>query len=1109
MRRQRKHIRKMKPVSAVFGFLLLMFAINVVLGQSTAQVSGTIKDQSGAVLPGAEVTLTQTDTGFTRSAVTDETGSYILPNLPIGPYRLEASLPGFRSYVQTGIVLQVNSNPVLNAVLAVGQVSDQIEVQADAALVETRTTGVGQVMDNVRVLELPLNGRRVSDLILISGAAVQTTNNFTYGARGYNQVAISVAGGQGAGVEYLLDGGIHNDVYTGLGVTMPFPDALQEFKLETNALPAQYGHHSSAAVNAVTKSGTNQFHGSLFEFVRNNSFNANNAATQAPDTLKRNQFGGTLGGPIVKNRLFFFGGHQTTIERSSTSPAPQFVPTPAMLEGDFTTFASKACNNGVQRTLRAPVQNLGVDAGGNSIYRVDKSLLSPAALNLAHRLPAAQDACGQVRFNRKAANNEYTSIGKVDYQWSAKHSLFGRYLDSYTHNLDDYDRVNILTFSSSALQSRIHSFVLGDTYSISPSMVNSFHGTVNRISNEAYPPNYFDLSDLGVKNTFHYVPGFVLITVTNGFNISGGGGIRSTYNSLTYQLGDDLSVIRGSHQIGLGGTFIRTHENSKLGLNRNPRPMFNGGTTGTGLTDLLLGKMSSMLQAAPGILYKRQNYMSLYLQDTWKVNARLTINAGLRWEPYQPPSHLRGYTTFFDKSAFDRGVHSTVYPNAPAGLQFPGDAGVPGTKYARNKWLQFAPRLGLAWDPKGDGRMIVRAAYGIFYELPYAQKSGPVLVNAPYAGGLQLTTPPGGFDDPWSATPGGNPFPINLSNPLFPLRGTYPIYPKTVNDPYVNQWNLSVQRQIGSNWLATANYLGTSTIHLWASSEINPVIVKPEATCVIYGVTYTPCSTRNNYDTRRAFYLQDRDQGQYYGVVAQLDDGATSNYHGLLLSVQHRRTNGLTVQGNYTWSRCIGDMEEFQLGIPAQYEYPGMRSFYRGNCNADRRHNFNMSTVYETPRFSNGTLRALAGGWRISGIARYLSGQYLTIASGIDTSLTNALGGDRANQVLPDPYAPNKGFTQWLNPRAFAQPADGQFGNMAVNNVLGPGNIRIDMGLTRSFRVRENQSLEFRAEAFNLPNLVNLNNPAAANLNVNNQQFGKITTVGDPRILQFALKYAF
>src|SRR2546422_5920988 len=423
MRRQRKHIRKMKPISAVLGFLLLMFAINVVLGQSTAQVSGTIKDQSGAVLPGAEVTLTQTDTGFTRSAVTEDPGLYISPTLPIGPYRLEASLPGFRSYVQTGIVLQVNSNPVLNAVLAVGQVSDQIEVQADAALVETRTTGVGQVMDNVRVLELPLDGRRVSDLILISGAAVQTANNFTYGARGSTQVASSVAGGQGAGVEYTLDGGIHNDVYTGLGVTMPFPDALQEFKLETNALPAQYGHHSSAAVNAVTKSGTNQFHGSVFEFVRNNAFNANNAATQTRDTLKRNQFGGTLGGRIIENKLFFFGGHQTTIEHSANSPAPQFVPTPAMLEGDFTTFASKVCNNGVQRVLRAPVQSFGADANGNTIYRVDKSQLSPAALNLAKRLPAAQDACGQIRFNRGVADNEYTSVGRVDYQLTQKHSL--------------------------------------------------------------------------------------------------------------------------------------------------------------------------------------------------------------------------------------------------------------------------------------------------------------------------------------------------------------------------------------------------------------------------------------------------------------------------------------------------------------------------------------------------------------------------------------------------------------------------------------------------------------------------------------------------------------
>jgi hypothetical protein len=1082
-----------RKVCVLVGLVFLNLSIVVMLAQSTAQISGAIKDQTGAVLPGVEVSMTQTDTGFKRSAVTDETGSYILPNLPVGPYRLEAALPGFRTYVQTGIVLQIDSNPVINGVLQIGQVSDEVNVQADAALVETRSTGVGQVMDNVRVVELPLNGRRVTDLILISGAAVQGTNTFTYGARGYNQVAISVAGGQGAGVEYTLDGGTHNDVYTGLGVTMPFPDALQEFKLETNALPAQYGHHSSAAVNAVTKSGTNEFHGSLFEFVRNNSFNANNAATQTRDTLKRNQFGGTIGGPVIKNKLFFFGGHQSTLERSSNSPAPEFVPTPAMLEGDFTTFASKACNNGVQRVLRAPVQSFGTDAGGNTIYRVDKSLLSPAALNLAKRLPAAQDACGQIRFNRSVANNEYTTVSRVDYQISEKHSLFGRYLNSYTHNLNDYDGVNVLTFSNSELQSKVHSFVLGDTYTLRPNLVSSFHGTINPITNEAYPAKYFDLSDLGVKNVYQYVPGFFLMTVTNGFNISGGNGIRSTYNSITYQFGEDLSWIRGAHQIGFGGTFIRTQENTKLGLNRNPRPMFNGGITGTGLTDLLLGKMSSMLQAAPGIVYKRQKYFSFYLQDTWKMNSRLTLNAGLRWEPYIPPSHLLGYTTFFDKTAFDRGIHSVTYPTAPAGLQFPGDPGVPGFKFGNNNWNQWAPRLGLAWDPKGDGRMTVRAAYGIFYELPYAQKSGPVLVNAPYAGGLQLTTPPGGFDDPWLGTPGGNPFPISLSNPLFPLRGTYPVYPKTVKNPYVNQWNLSIQRQIGSNWLVSGNYLGTSTIHLWASSDIDPVILTPDA-------------TRSNYDARRLFYLQNHDQGQYYGVVAQLDDGATSNFHGLLLSVQHRRTNGLTIQGNYTWSHCIGDLEEAQLGIPSQYEYPGMRNYYRGNCNQDHRHNLNMSTVYETPRLGNSAMRALTGGWRVSGILRILSGSYMTITSGIDTSLTNALGGDRASQVLGNPYPATKTIDQWMNRAAFVQPADGQFGNMAVNNIIGPGSIRIDMGLSRTFRVREKQSVELRAEAFNVPNHVNPMNPTTV---LNSPLFGKITTVMDPRILQFALKYAF
>src|SRR5437867_2952455 len=355
---------QMKRMSVLFA-VLFFGPVGSAYAQSTAQVSGTVRDQTGAVLPGVEVSLTQTDTGLKRSAVTDETGSYTLTNLPVGPYRFEATLLGFRTYVQTGIVLQVNSNPVINASLEVGQVAEQVEVQADAALVETRSTGIGQVIDNVRVLELPLNGRQAVELILLSGAAIgggaQATN------RNYPTQSISVAGGLNNGLTYLLDGGTHNDPFNNLNLPLPFPDALQEFKVETSALPAQYGQDSAGAINAVTKTGTNNFHGDLFEFVRNGVFNAKDPFDLKRDDLKRNQLGGVLGGPVVRNKLFFFGGYQGTYERSAPTDQRSFIPTAATVEGDFSAVTSPACGaGGRQINLQAPFVN----------NRVDRSLLS-------------------------------------------------------------------------------------------------------------------------------------------------------------------------------------------------------------------------------------------------------------------------------------------------------------------------------------------------------------------------------------------------------------------------------------------------------------------------------------------------------------------------------------------------------------------------------------------------------------------------------------------------------------------------------------------------------------------------------------------------------------
>jgi hypothetical protein len=291
-----------------------------------------VKDQSGAVLPGVTVKVTQTATGLERETLTNETGSYVLPNLPVGPYRLEASLAGFRSFAQTGIVLQVNANPVINIALEVGQIAERIEVQADAALVETRSTGIGQVIDNTRVMELPLNGRQVSELIILSGAAVG--GGLQNSPRNYPTDIISVGGGSNDGLTFMLDGAIHNDPYGNQPLPLPFPDALQEFKVETSAAPAQYGYHAAGAVNVVTKSGSNQFHGSLFEFVRNRIFNARNTFAKERDGLKRNQFGGVIGGPIVENKLFFFGGLQTTLLRAVPQGNTAFVPTTQMMAGD-------------------------------------------------------------------------------------------------------------------------------------------------------------------------------------------------------------------------------------------------------------------------------------------------------------------------------------------------------------------------------------------------------------------------------------------------------------------------------------------------------------------------------------------------------------------------------------------------------------------------------------------------------------------------------------------------------------------------------------------------------------------------------------------------------
>ena len=1088
----------------LLGCVLFCFVIGSgnIWAQGTAQISGSAHDQTGALLPGVEIQVTQTDTGIMREAVTNETGLYVLPNLPIGPYRLEASLPGFRTYTQTGIVLQVNGSPSINLVLEVGSVSEQVEVQANAALVETRTAGVGSVVENARILELPLNGRQVVELIGLSGGATPAPT-ITGGSRDpFGQFSFSVAGGLNTGLSYTLDGANHNNMQDNSYVSLPFPDALQEFKVETGATSAQNGVKSSGSVTLVTKSGTNAFHGDAFEFVRNGMFNAQNAFATRHDTIKRNQFGGTMGGPIIRNKLFFFGGYQGTTVRQDPSDTISFVATPAMLTGDFTAFASPACNGGRQINLRAPFVN----------NRIDPALFNKASVKMLTRLPETADPCGKAIYGNPSRENRHQAIGKIDYQKSAKHSLFGRYLTESLVQPSPYDiNKNPLSINT-AVDALAQAFTLGSTYLAGANIVNSFRVTANRVAAGKFLPDtiadaHIGSYDLGI-NAFNYAPYTLRVTVTGGFKVGTQGGPTRT---AVFGANDDISILHGNHQMAFGANATAWWSNSYSG-NYHVNFNFNGQTTGLGMADFFIGRASQFVNGPVSQQNKRSKYIGLYAADTWNATSKLTFTYGLRWEPYFPMINLDGSAVHYDENALKNGIRSRRFDNSPPGLTFDGDPGFPGRQAMYNQWLNFSPRVGLAWDVTGKGRTSVRASFGTFYDFPHTQYQANLGATAPWA--IRYTLTDVNFENPWATFPGGDPFPMPYGRDArrdvpWPLYQTVTAMDYDTKTMEVSQWNLSLQQQISTDWLISASYIGTASTHLWSAQPINPAIFLGLDPCTLNGIRYSVCSTTSNTDQRRRLSLEIPQVGQYYGHIGRIDSGGTASYNGLLVSVQRRAVRGVTLNANYTWSHCItdhaGDMYVNQSSTG--WTNPNNRTFDRGNCTiaATDRHNIlNLSAVAETPQFSNPTLRAAASGWRFSPIFKLLSGEYLTMTTSQDRAL-NSISGQRVNQTLAGPYG-DKSVSNYLNPAAFAMPALGTLGNVGSGSIAGPGTWQLDAALSRTFRLGETRKLEFRAEAFNLTNAFRMEDPDTV---LNSNTFGQVISAKEPRIMQFALKYVF
>jgi len=1048
-----------------------------------SQISGIVRDTTGGAIPGAEVTVTKTDTGLIRTVFTGSDGAYVLTNLPVGPYQVKVVLQGFNTYVRDGIVLQVSTNPEINVTLSVGAISEQVTVVANSSLVEAHSSGVGQVIDNQRVLEMPLNGRQATELIFLSGLATAAPAGDLNTNKNFPTVTISVAGGQANGITYIMDGGTHNDPFNNLNLPTPFPDALQEFKVETSALPARYGHHAASAVNVITKSGSNRISGDAFEFLRNWRFNARNVFAPQRDSLNRNQFGGTIGAPIVKNKLFFFGGYQGKDEKSNPATTISFVPTAAMLAGDFTAITSPACNGGRQLNL----------TGGLVGNTIDPSRLSPVALNFLKHVPVSNDPCGRLQYGIPNNNTEQQALSKVDYTLNEHQTMFARYYYAHYNNPATYDGNNVLTLSRTGQDNQAHSVVAGHNFVLSSNTLNSLHVTFNRTLNDRPLPAFFSASDLGSR-IFSLVPGYMGISVNgNGFSVGAGATNPGYFNSKTYQVADDLDFVRSSHQLSVGANWI--HSNIETLNNRptNGQFTFNGQGTGLSLADFMLGIVSGgFLQGNPVYDYDHHDYVGVYAQDTWRVRPNVTLNLGLRWEPFNPVQNTFGWVSHFDKALFDQSIHGKVYPQAPAGLIFPGDDGYPANGVANRKLADFAPRVGVVWNPSGDERMSVRASWGVFYDSPQLFFNTRFANNPPWGAQITISNPAGGFADPYLGYPGGNPFPAlnnNWQNQAFPAFGVYVNSPLDLNPTTLQQWNVSVQRQMG-DWLVAASYLGNHSSHLWRATELNPAVFGPGA-------------TTGNTNQRRVLELQNFAQGQFYGTIGQLDDTGRGNYNAMFLQSQRRLKDNLSVLANWTLSKCMSDPATTEITGPTIVN-PANPDLDYSYCSSDRRHVVNLSVVARTPQFGTGVAHQLLGDWQFAPIVRWQSGNRSTVTTGVDNALTG-MGGQRAVQILDDPYGVG-GPTAYLNRAAFTSPATGTYSDLAPFTIVNPSSLQNDFALTRSFRLSGAQALQFRWEVFNVFNKVNFNAPISS---LNSPSFGQIQTAGDPRIMQFALKFTF
>jgi hypothetical protein len=1066
----------------------------------TATIWGIVKDSSGAPLPGAQVTVTHVDTNYARTATSGVDGQYSFQFLPLGAYRIEAVMPQFKRFSQTGLVLEVNRNARVDPVLEIGQMQEVLEVAADAPLVETRSVSLGTTISADEVENLPLIDRDVYDLLELTPGVEASEKSNVFGSPG-QETLINGSSNAGAGsVNYYLDGGNNTGGLRQTGNIAPNPDAVQEFRVVTNNYSAEYGRFAGGIIDVVTKSGSNDFKGSIFEYFRNERLNAlpyTRGTTPARDPFQRNQFGMTFGGPLRENETFFFVSYSGLRRRETEYEFDTRVPTALERAGDFSATRSTA---GLPVFIKDPVNPLpcvsptATNAAGDSRgcfpgNKIPADRLDPTAMRIIQDYIPLPNR-GENRYDASAPlpeDRDEFQI-KVNQNLGSRHQLTASYFHNWGNTVETLQ--GDLKWVDRNFQWKQHNINIGDTWSVNASTTNQSRFTYVRSFGGRVNTPQVSIADLGSKFVMQGTPTLPEISVSGFFEL-GVDLAGPVAGSNLYQLRDVLSVVKGKHSIRMGGEASLEKIVHDANLTNYGDWNFDGRRTNLGISDFMMGLPASFAQDAPITKVDNGWYFGLFAQDDFKIHPRVTLNLGVRYDLQLP------FTDTLDrKLTFSPGAQSTVVPTAPAGLLFVGDT-LNGERIGRgiaNPDLNnFAPRIGVAWDVRGDGRTAVRSAFGIFYgtiggnmwNMPADRQPFSIRQSFP-----NVFT----FSDPYRNMP-VVPFPYywDPASPRFITPADISAIDPVFEIPYTMQTNFSVSQQIGKGSSITVSYVGALGRKL--PMNINENYPQP-----------SPAATSANINSRRLYRPT-------FGNINVLHSMLNTAHHSMQVTGEKRIGRTFQLKGSYVFGKSIEGASLQGDGTGAVQDQWNIRAD-RARTGNGRRHNLVMSFIWRTRKVGFGppVLRAVVSDWTMSAIGSLRSGRPFTVRANRDTNFDGTNATDRADRIpgaditLPGDRSKQEKMARWFNTEAFSMPVDGTSGTSARNLIEGPGSRNVDLQVSRDFRMPRKTTLQLRVLATNAFNFVNLSNPEAR---ITQGNFGQITSAGRMRQMQLGAKLSF